>query len=141
MNENNKPNIFKSILFVIPCFFAFLLSQVLSAIILSGIFIILNAIPIIGNILEFIVKMRGEPLTITITLISISIAYYLTTFIQDKMIKVAENKKLSRKILGVIIAIIHLLSLIINITSKGNILANIISFIAGLVFIFNNDEQ
>ena len=138
---NNKPNIFKSILFVIPCLFVFSLSQLLSAFILSGIFIVLNAIPFISNILGFIVKMRGEPLTITITLISISIAYILTTVVQDKMIKVIKNKILSRKILGVIIATIHLLSFIINITSKGNIFANIISFIAGFVFIFNNDDE
>ena len=140
MIETNKRSIFKSVLFVVPCFLVFLLSQILTTLLLTLICIVLNAIPIINNLLDFITNLRGESLTVTITIISVFVAYILTTFVQDKIIKIEENKKLSRKILGVIIVIIHIISFIYNLTSEGNILANVISTIAGLVFISNNNE-
>ena len=142
MNKTeNKPTIWKAIIFTIPGALIFLFSRTLLALLIGMLGVIISKIPILGNLLGFILDLRGDSLSTFAIIISISVAYFFTTFIQNKMMKDAPTNILSRRILGVIIALIHIFSLIVNISEGNSFFINIICIIASLVFMFGKNED
>lgn len=141
MNTENKPKVWKSILCVAPCSAVFLLTRILLAFLILLLGLTISKIPLLKNILNFIFIMRGESISMFASITSVFFAYLLTTFIQDKMMKDAPTNILSRRILGVIMALIHFYSLIVNMSAGNNFFVNIVCLIADLVFIFNNDTD
>ena len=141
MSTENKPKVWKSILCVVPCSVVFVLTQVLLAFLILLLGVIISKIPLLKNILNFIFIMRGESINMFATITSVFFAYLLTTFIQDKMMKDAPTNTLSRRIFGVIMALIHFYSLIVNLSAGNNFFVNIVCLITALVFIFNNDTD
>lgn len=141
MNEREyKPIIWKAILCVIPCWVIFFLTRALLTLLISLAGIIIYKIPILGKLLHLLFMARGDNLSFFATIISIFAAYWITTIIQDKMMKYAPTITLSRRILGVIMALAHLCFLIINIFADGNYPINIFCIIAALAFVFSNNE-
>lgn len=142
MNKSeNKPIIWKAIIFTIPCAVIFLFSRTLLALLIGMLGVIISKVPVLGNLLNFIFALREDSLSTFAIIISISVAYFLTTFIQNKMMKDAPTNILSRRILGVIIALIHIFSLIVNISEGNSFFINIICIITSLVFMFGKNEE
>lgn len=140
MESTNKPVIWKSILCIIPCLAIFFITRLLTALLLSFAVVIISYIPILSTLLQALLHLRKESPLILATTLSVIIAYLLTTFVQRKMMKDIPTLKLSRRILGIIIALVHILSFISNLIHGGNIYANILCFISGMVFVFNNED-
>lgn len=142
MNKReNKPIIWKAIIFTIPCALIFLFSRIISALIGGLLGVIISKIPLLSFLFNLFLLQRGDNIFSFAIIISVFVAYFLTTFIQSKMMKDAPTNTLSRRILGVIIALVHILSLIINISEGNNFFSNIICIIAALVFIFGKNAD
>ena len=142
MNINeNKPTVWKSILCVFPCIAVFFLTRTLLALLISLAGFIISKIPILGNLLNFTFNVRGDNISTLAIITSVFVAYFITTFTQDKMTNDAPTRKLSRRILGVIIALYHLFAFIVNISEGGYYPTNIFCIIAALVFIFSNKDE
>ena len=139
-NNENKPIILKAILWVFPCTAIFFLTRTLLVLLISLLGFIISKIPILGTFLNLLFVQRGDTLFSFATIISIFTAYFITTFTQEKMMKDASTNALSRRILGVIIALNHLLSLIANISEGGYYSTNIFCIIASLAFVFCNKD-
>ena len=137
----DKPIIWKAIICTIPCALIFLVSRLLSAVIVGLLGVIISKIPLLSHLLNFFLVQRGDNLSSLAITISVVVAYFLTTFIQGKMMKDAPTNILSRRILGVIIALVHILSLIVNIAAGNGFYINIICIIASLVFIFSKNIE
>ncbi len=142
MNEREyKPVIWKAILCVIPCLAIFFLTRTILALLISLAGFIISKIPILGNLLNWLFTVRGDGVSSFVTIISIFTAYCITTIIQDMMMKYAPTITLSRRILGVIMALAHLCFLVINISQDGNYPINIFCIIAALAFVFSNKDD
>lgn len=142
MNKTeNKPTIWKAVTFTIPCALIFLFSRTLLAFLIGMLGVIISKIPILGKLLGFIFALRGDNLSIFAIITSVFVAYFLTTFVQNKIMKDAPTNILSRRILGVIIALIHMFSLIVNISEGNRFFINIICMIASLVFMFGKNKD
>lgn len=142
MNKReNKPIIWKAIIFTVPCGLIFLFSRILSSLLVGLLGVLISKIPLLGNLLNFFLVQRGDNLSTFAITISVVVAYFLTTFIQSKMMKDAPTNILSRRILGVIIALIHILSLIVNISVGNSFFANVICIIASLTFMFSKNIE
>lgn len=140
-NKENKPTVWKAILYVFPCMAVFFLARTLLTLLISLAGFILSKIPILGNLLSFTLNVRGDNISSLAIIISVFVAYFITTFTQDKMMKDAPTHKLSRRILGVIIALNHLFALIVNISEGGYYPTNIFCIIASLAFVFCNKDE
>ena len=139
METTNKPIIWKSILCVVPSLAVFLITRIVLVLLLSLVMALILYIPILNKIFQaFLIFRQDSPLMLATTL-SVMFAYLFTSFLQKKMMKDIPTIRLSRKILGVIIALVHVLSLVSNIIHGGNVIANIICIIAGLVFVFSDN--
>ena len=132
-----KPIIWKAILCVIPCWAIFFLTRTLLALLIGLVEFIIYKIPILGDLL---MGIFAESAFSFFTIIPIFVAYWITTLLQEKMMKYAPTITLSRRILGVIMALAHLCFLIINIFADGNYPINIFCIIAALAFVFSNNE-
>ena len=142
MNEReHKPIIWKAILCVIPCFAIFFLAQTLLFLLLLIAGYIMCEIPILGNLLNFLFSGRGDNISPFSTIISIFVAYCITTFIQGKMMKDATTLTLSRIILGVIISTYHTVLFTVNLSGGGYYLLNIFCIIAALGFMFHHKDK
>ena len=143
MNERefyDKPKVGKAILCALLCLVVFSLIQILSSLLILLIGAVISVIPLIGKIFNFLFEvLRNESPLAFATITSVFISYYTTSFVQNKLMSDSSTKKVSRRILGIIILVLHILSLITNIMYDGNIFANIACILAGLAFIFSNE--
>ena len=133
MNDReNKPIILKAILWVIPSFAIFYLAHAL-------LFLLIHLLAgyIIYN-LPF--SISASSITLFATVVSISVAYFVTTFIQGKIIKHTPINTLSKIILGVILAAYHTPLLVSNLCNGGYYPINIFCIIAALGFMFLNKK-
>ena len=141
MNEReHKPIIWKAILCVVPSFAIFFVAQSLLFLLLLIAGYMISKIPILGNVLNILFSGRGDNMSPFATIISIVAAYFITTFIQGKMMKDAPTITLSRIILGVILEIMHIFLLVVNLFGGGYYLLNIFCIIAALGFMFSNNK-
>lgn len=140
-NKENKPAVWKAILCAFPCMAVFFLARTLLTLLISLAGFILSQIPILEKLLSFTLNVRGDNISSLAIIISVFVAYFITTFTQDKMMKDAPTHKLSRRILGVIIALNHLFALIVNISEAGYYPTNIFCIIASLAFVFCNKDE
>lgn len=142
MNEReHKPIIWKAILCVIPSLAIFILAQTLLFLLLLVAGYMVCEIPVLGNLLNFLFSGRGDNISPFSTIVSIFAAYFVTTFIQSKMMKDAPTITLSRRILGGILAIHHIILLVINVFGGGYYLINIFCIIVSLGFMFHNKNE
>ena len=142
MNEReHKPIIWKAILWVIPCFAIFFLTQTLLFLSLLVAGYAMCEIPVLGNFLNLLFSGSGDNISSFSTFISIFAAYFITTFTQGKMIKDALTRTLSRRILGIILAIYHTFVFAINVFGGGYYIINIFCIIAALGFMFHNKNE
>ena len=142
MNKReHKPIIWKAILCVIPSFAIFFLAQSLLFLLLLIVGYIICRIPVLGDLLSFLFLVRGDGISPFATIISIFAAYFITTFIQGKMMKDAPTITLSRRILGVILSTYHTFLLTANLSGGGYYLINIFCIIAALGFMFLNKDE
>ena len=133
MNEReHKPIILKAILWVIPSFAIFLIVHLLLYILIH-----LLAGYIIYN-LPF--SISASSISLFATVVSVFVAYFVTTFIQGKIIKHTPISTLSRIILGVILAAYHTPLLVSNLCNGGYYPINIFCIIAALGFMFINKK-
>lgn len=144
-DREHKPIIWKAILCVIPCLAIFFLTRILLALLIGLIGLIILKIPILNILLNLLNIARDGDLPLIIDLfvyiIPIFGAYCITALLQDKMMKYAPTITLSRRILGAIMALIHLNWLIVNISAGGNYPINIFCIIAALGFVFSNKDE
>ena len=140
MNTENKPHIWKSVLCTIPCGMAYISIYFLSFVLTAVILYIALHIPLIKNILTIIFNQRGDTPDIFAFTLSALVSYRLTTILQKKLMKDYQTIKLSRIILGVTMTTVSTLWLIINISTDGEIVPNIIGIIVGLVFILSRQD-
>ena len=133
MNKTeNKPTIWKAVIFTIPCALIFLFSRTLLAFLIGMLGVIISKIPILGKLLGFIFALRGDNLSI----------FAIINLLDDSTYDAnAPTNILSRRILGVIIALIHIFSLIVNISEGNRFFINIICMIASLVFMFGKNKD
>ena len=142
MNEReHKPIIWKAILCAIPCLAIFILAHSLLFILLLVMGYVMCQIPVLGNLLNLLFSGKGDNISPISTVISIFAAYFITTFIQGKMMKHTPTLTLSRRILGVILAIYQTYLLAVNYSGGGYYLINIFCIIAALGFIFINKDE
>ena len=101
----------------------------------------MSPIPVVGSFLSFLFSGSGDNLSPFSTIISVVAAYFITTFIQGKMMKHTPTLTLSRKILGVVLEIHHIILLVTNYSGGGFYLINIFCIFAALGFMLHNKNE
>ena len=141
MQEKSKPIVWKSVFCVLPCSLVFLFTRLLLGLLVGFVGVLLQNIPIVGKILNFMLIQRGENMLMFSIVTSVFFAYLITSYLQNKMMKDRYTNRLSRRILGIIIVLLHILSFASNFMHGESVFPNIMCFIAGLVFIFKNEKD
>lgn len=136
MKEQSKPVIWKSTLCTPPCLIFFFVSRLISGFAVALIIWLLSQIPIASFLLDWLFIARGDTPDIFVIVFSTTVAYYFTSFVQKKMIKDLPTIRLSRKMLGILIMLFHVLFFFSNLHHEINVFPNVICFVAGLVFLF-----
>lgn len=134
---NIKPKVFKAILTGLLGIAFFATVYILTSLIVGGVIYILMKIPLIDNLVGWFFYIRGDSPDLMLAILAPTIAYTLTKWLLVTINKDSPTQGLSCIVAGVIITIIHILSLILNLIYGESILFNISQAIAGLVlFLF-----
>ena len=133
---SNKPKVFKAF---VTSLVAFVMVSVVHFVVylLCGLTIdLFLKIPVIGWLIDLLFFFRGDTPDMALSILSPIIAYFVTLGVQEKMNKETPTRGLSCVLLGILIILLHIVSLIINLIHGDGILKNVIQIIAGYV-IFN----
>lgn len=128
-----KPRVFKAIATALLCLAIFGAVYLLAYLLLGGIIYVLSLIPVINWLVDLLFYIRGDTPDLMLSLFSPIVAYYTTMAAQEYINKEKPTRGLSCILLGIIITIIHVLSLVTNLIYGDGILKNIIQAIVGIV--------
>lgn len=135
MRSQTKPPILKSIFLSFIALIVFYLLCVITGTILFIISSILLMIPIIANLLNYFVEERGDGFAIVIPVFYLTVAYFLTVSLHDRIIKFVPTKKLTMKLLGIYLVVLSSIAFLLNILGDGPWGISIGTIIAGVAFI------
>lgn len=132
-----RPKIFKAILTSVLAFIIFFVVYFLVYIICGLAIDLLLGIPVIGWLIDLLFFFRGDSPKLVLSLLSPGVSYWVTIIIQEKISKDAPTMGLSCILLGVGVALLQVLSLVLNLIYGESIWTNIVLIITGCIFLFN----
>ena len=115
---------------------AFFVIRVLAALLIN----LLSEIPLLGWLIDRLLKFRGESPDMFCCVVAVVIGFFLSLQVMVKVSKSNSTLSLSAKIVGISMIVIHLLSLVLNLTYGEPIFPNIIQAIAGIGYIYLTKE-
>lgn len=131
-----KPSIFKAIMSALLGLIIFGLVYIMSYIIVSLIIYVLSLIPLIGGFVDWLFYVRGDSPDLMLSILSPTVAYFVTMFSLESINKSCPTFGLSCVILGICLLVLHIASIVLNLLAGEDILKNIVQAIAGvLIFI------
>lgn len=139
--NNQTPKIFKGILFSIISLVIFYLANTIIALLLSLIFSLLLEIPVVGNLINFFLKIGDNTLDAFVLAISVLISYMITSAFVGVADKEAPTRKLVLKILGIACIALNVIFLIFNLISGEPVYANLVMLLAGIGFIRSGNNE
>lgn len=125
---SEKPNVLKAIGVSILSIICFYMIYAIVFLVVGLIFLILDKIPIISNIADWMFHDAF------IELPSLLVAYSITKFITCALNKHLKTRTLSFAIIGVYLIASNALWLILNIIYGGNFILNILMIISGFIY-------
>ena len=137
--HQKKPKVFKAIMTALLGLLIFGVVYFLSYLIVGGIIALLLKIPVIDTLLGWLFRLRGDTPDMMLSMLSPTIAYFVTISAQTVINKDGPTRGMSCVILGIVIMVIHTLSIVINLIHGEGILKNIIQAIAGFI-IYNSGK-
>ena len=132
-----RPKVFKAILTSVLAFIIFSVVYFLVYFICGLVVNLLLEIPVIGRLIDLLFFFRGDTPDMALSILSPGIAFFVTMAAQEKLHKDAPTKGLSCVLLGIIIVLLHIVSLFVNLIYGNGIFKNIVQIIAGFI-IFSN---
>ena len=141
IHKNEKPQIGKAILCVMPSLIVFFVSQFLLVIVLALLFGLLLNIPLINKLLGLLVNSLGHTGDSLVIWISVLLSYLLTGWVQGLMMKNHLTECISRKITGSIIIGFNILCLILNIIFHNPLLVNLTCIFFGFFYTFYSEKN
>ena len=140
MRTNEKPEVGKAILFAFVALIAFYLCYFLLATVLVLIFSLLLNIPIIGDLINYLFRVRGDAPDILAVLLAAGLAYGAVTWMIARFCDNKPTESLTHYVAGGLIVALAILFLVINIINGSRIIPNIICGIAGVIMIISGRE-
>lgn len=109
----------------------------ISTIVLSVIINLLSALPLIGGLLEFFFRVRGDSPSMMIAVISGMVAFYACLLVIERISKNETNLNKNCKVVGTVLIAVNVVCFVLNLVYGNPIISNIVIVAAGL-FIRNN---
>ena len=132
-----KPRIFRAIMTALLGLIIFGIAYFLVFIISGGIIYVLALIPIIN----WLFQARGDSPDMVITVLATVSAYYTTKAAVGAISKAMPTRRLSIMIVGGCLAVVHVISLAINLVGGEWILPNIVQAVAGVALFFYGKNE
>ena len=132
--SEKKPRVLRAIMTALLGLIIFAAVYFLSYLIIGGIINLLLKIPVIDKLLGWMFHLRGDTPDMMLSVLAPTIAYFVTMGVQESINKASSTRGLSCMLIGIIIMVIHILSIVINLIYGDGILKNIIQSIAGFIF-------
>lgn len=140
----SKPIIWKAVLTALLGFVVFTSVTFILMIIFGFLFL---GIPIIENIIRTVLFVlswfRLDAVTVLSSMLSVSFAFSLSSFIIDKLCNDDSTNRFSLLLLGIFILVFQIPSLILNLFFNIQILplqTIVVSIFSGIIFIWRKDE-
>ena len=115
---------------------AFFVIRVLAALLIN----LLSEVPLLGWLIDRFLKLRGESPDMFCCVVAAVVGFFLSLQVMVKVSKSNSTLSLSAKLVGICMIVIHLLSLVLNLTYGEPIFPNIIQTIAGIGYIYLTKE-
>lgn len=135
--QKTKPKVFRAIVTAFLTFFVFGAVYLLAYLILAGVIYVLSIIPLINRLVDLLFYWRGDSPDMLLSVLAPTIAYFVTMVVQESVNKNKPTRGLSCIILGILVTLLHIVSIVINLIYGDGILANITQAIAGIVILHN----
>ena len=135
MEQKEKPQVGRAVLFGVIALFAFYICYLVLATAVSFVFVLLYKIPIINRILAAIFRLRGDTPNVLAGFIAIVYSFSAVEWMLGRFCDIRATEKLSLIITGALLVLLNLLFLIVNVSSGDSIILNIVFCIAGIVMI------
>lgn len=97
---------------------------------------LLSEVPLLGWMIDRFLKLRGESPDMFCCVLAAVVGLFLSLQVMVKISKSNSTLSLSAKIVGISMIVIHLLSLVLNLTCGEPVFPNIIQAIAGILYIY-----
>lgn len=145
MDETRKKtysakNILAGIGMSIVGFLFYFLVMLILILIVSLLLNLLLMIPIIGNILNFVLSVRKDSILTLAQTVGVSVASFATMVLLGLVIKKAPTRKISLILLGSYIAVISVIFLIVNIIHGDSFYANILQIISAGILLWSGAD-
>lgn len=140
MDFKKKPETGKAILFGIIGIIAFYICYAVIALVLSALLSALSKIPLLGNLIIFLFRVRGDTPGILVSLIAVSLAYEAVLWMIHRFSDIQETEALALRICGIPLLVLNMVFLIVNLLSGDYFFPNILLAIAGFL-IFNHGRS
>ena len=101
MDFKKKPETGKAILFGIIGIIAFYICYAVIALVLSALLSALSKIPLLGNLIIFLFRVRGDTPGILVSLIAVSLAYEAVLWMIHRFSDIQETEALALRICGI----------------------------------------
>lgn len=130
---STRPKVFKAIITALLAAVVFTLSYAITYLVGGIINDLLIKVPLIGKLISWLFRIRGDSPGMVLTLLSSGVAYYVTMAAQEAINKDARTRGLSCVLHGAGIVLFQIVFLFINLIYGDAILANVIQLIAGFI--------
>ena len=136
-----KPKVFRAIMTALLGLIIFGLAYFLVFMIAGGIIYVMTLIPLVKNIVNWLFQVRGDSPDMVITFLATVSAYYTTKAAMSAISKAMPTRRLSIMIVGGCLAVVHVISLAINLVGGEWILPNIVQAVAGVALFFYGKNE
>ena len=135
--EKQKPSVGRAILFSIIGLAAFYISYLVLGFLLALLFGLLMRIPVIKDILAFLLRIRRDSPDVLIVLVAVYASCSAVSWMLGRFCDNTETLALSHRIFGIALLVLNILFLVINIKEGNKFFPNIIVGIAGVLMSFS----
>lgn len=136
-----KPNIVNAILLSFFAFFIFFIVHILCSIIVAFIILMISKIPLIGTLVEWLFRARGDTPGMFTILLSAFISYAVTTEVLERLNSNVKTEALSLILTGSYVLLIQAISFLINLVNGDPFFINIVLIISSISLIFRGKER
>lgn len=140
MRTNEKPEVGKAILFGFVALIAFYLCYFLLVTVIAFVFVLLLKIPLIGNLIEHLFRIRGDAPDIVTVLLAAGLSYSAIAWMIGRFCDDNPTERLTHYIAGGLITALSIILLVINIMNDSSFFPNIVCGIAGVIMIISGRE-
>lgn len=141
MEQREKPQVGRAILFGIIALFVFYVCYLVLTLAVSLVFTLLSKIPIINRLVAALFEIRGDSPSILAAFIAFIYSYSATEWVLGRFCDIRATEQLSWIITGVLLLILNALFLFSNISSGQPFILNIIFCICGIVMIVRGRQS